>query len=98
MFFVLLECFKKIFVSCSFLRRDCRHPGYSRRKNSPGYARAAVVFLSDGVGLGGFAEPSEHRLFDGSENILIARAPAQMAGQELSQLVVCILFAGSQPS
>ena len=33
-----------------------------------------------------FAETAEHRLFDRAEDVLIARAAAQMAGQQLAQL------------
>ena len=40
--------------------------------------------------------PAEHRLFDGPENILVARAPAQVPGQELAQLVVRVLHARVQ--
>jgi len=57
--------------------------------------RASFAFL-DLFGLLGLAEAAEHRLFDGAEDVLIARAAAEVAGELLAQLVVRVLDAGVQ--
>ena len=54
----------------------------------------AYFVLADGVGFFGFAKAAEHRLLDGAEDVLIARAAAEMAGEQLAQLVVGVFLAG----